>query len=315
MKHPIQGLFITILLSGCLTVSPWLERYSYPFYHLAPFKDACALNEPISRPILILPGCNDWCPGIDYFEIGITKHTNSHVICVEYAPKIESVFNNMEKMIEKACKNLEQYHDLLKNGFTLIGLSMGGLVARGILQICDIGQYVTKLITLGSPHMGVAAVPSFEKSTMIELFDKIFKVFAYTNVFQAFVGSTNFFKIPEKYNEFLQAKTFLSVLNNEGLYVDQYRQRTIRLKEFVMVGYSNETFLQPAETVYFGFYDTKDSNKVLKFDETRVYKQDLIGLKYLHERGRVYFAVLPGRHQDPDIAFTEPFKKIVYYCY
>jgi len=315
MRHASQTILVAIISTTCLTTSPWLERFTYPFYHTAPFKDACAPNEPISQPIIIFPGCNDWCPGVDYFEEGITKHTNSHVVCVEYAPKIESVFNNMEKMIERACRSVEEHRDLLKDGFTMIGLSMGGLIARGVIQMCDIGQYVNKLITLGAPHMGVAAIPSFEKSTMIEVFNKIFKAIAYSNVFQAFVGSTNFFKIPENYNEFLQTGTFLGVLNNEGLYVDQYRRRMTQLKEFVMVGYSGEYFLQPAETVYFGYFDTKDTNKILKFNETRVYKQDLIGLRYLHERGRVHFSQVPGRHQDPKIAFTDAFKKIVYYCY
>jgi palmitoyl-protein thioesterase len=311
----LKTLLLIAVVRYTWQVSEWMEPHSYPFYHLAPFKSACRTDEVVTLPILLFAGCNDWCPGIDYFEESIQKHTNSRVICVEYAPKIDSVFNNLEKMIEKACNKIEEYRGILTDGYILIGMSMGGLIARGILQICDIGQYATKLITLGTPHMGITTVPSFEKNWMIDLFNKIFKTFAYSNVFQGFVGSTNFFKIPEKYTEFLQSRTYLSILNNEGLYNDSFRQRTIRLKQFVLVSYKGENFLEPKESVSFGWFDDKDLSKIVRFNQTKLYKQDLIGLRYLDENGRLSFVEVPGRHQDPRIAFTDEFKKIVYHCF
>ena len=48
---------------------------------------------------------------------------------------------------------------------------MGGLVGRGIIQKCHIGRYVKKLITLGTPHMGVSKLPQEEESFMGNILD------------------------------------------------------------------------------------------------------------------------------------------------
>ena len=45
-----------------------------------------------------------------------------------------------------------------------MGISIGGLVARHVLQACPIGKYVKRFITLSGPHMGVDKVPNSDIS-------------------------------------------------------------------------------------------------------------------------------------------------------
>ena len=63
------------------------------------------------------------------------------------------MFKPLKHLIEKACDDLTKLSKNvnLKNGFFVFGSSMGGLVARGIVEECELGKYVKALVTVGTP--------------------------------------------------------------------------------------------------------------------------------------------------------------------
>ena len=68
-----------------------------------------------------------------------------------------SVFMGMEEQVEWACR-LVKADPLLAGGYTGIGFSQGGLLLRGLAQLCP-QPPMLKLITLGTPHQGIAGLP------------------------------------------------------------------------------------------------------------------------------------------------------------
>jgi palmitoyl-protein thioesterase len=277
----------------------------------------CRKNDAQALPVVVLPGANDWCPGVDYFTHSLQKFVNGPVICLEYGPKSDGVFTNMPLLTNIICRKLEEVSGALGRGFTLIGLSMGGLLARAAVQICPMGSRVRTLITLGTPHMGVAKIPSHnvEEPFINKILNILYRNMVYSNLIQRFVSPTNFFKIKEKPFEAVEANIFLSQLNNESVYNDGYRDRMIGLDALVMVSYSEERYLYPKETVLWGYFEDEEPHRLLHFTETRLYRQDAIGTQTLHKAGRLKFIEAEGRHVNPWFVFANKFRELVYHCY
>ena len=65
--------------------------------------------------------------------------------------------DSMNVILDRICTNLTNTPQL-KKGFNALGLSQGGLFLRALVQKCSTIK-VFNLVTLGSPHMGVAHIP------------------------------------------------------------------------------------------------------------------------------------------------------------
>ena len=54
------------------------------------FKNTCdTVKTSKDSLVLILPGCNDRCIGIDYFVWELERNTESDILCVEYGYQLE----------------------------------------------------------------------------------------------------------------------------------------------------------------------------------------------------------------------------------
>merc|ERR550532_762390 len=102
-----------------------------------------------------------------------------------------SIFTSFDSQIDRACRiltnEMKDKYDLEK-GFILVGISQGGLIARAVLQDCEIGKYVKKVITMGGPHEGVAAFPHTGKDIFSNLINFFCDRLAYLKIAQTLVG-------------------------------------------------------------------------------------------------------------------------------
>ena len=75
-----------------------------------------------------------------------------------------------------ACKPISKDHHF-DNGFTVVGLSQGGLLGRYVVENCPGNGGVDKLFTFGGPHYGVADFPGCGPSSgwMCNIINKIVK--------------------------------------------------------------------------------------------------------------------------------------------
>lgn len=72
--------------------------------------------------------------------------------CVEIGNGADSsILMKFEKQVEHACKSINNDPNFQNQTINVLGLSQGGLIARGIVELCDFGGRVARLISIGGP--------------------------------------------------------------------------------------------------------------------------------------------------------------------
>jgi palmitoyl-protein thioesterase len=198
-----------------------------------------------------------------------------------------------EAQIEKGCKALEAESEYLSQGFTLLGFSQGGLIARAILQGCSVGKYVRRLITVGGPHMGVAIVPNSSPDSYA---NSIFIKMCLFSLFKNHIGPCGYIRSLKYYDSYVASHNTILDLNNEINMNQSYKDRILGLELFMAIGFDNDHMIQPKNTAVFGFYKDQDYSSYVGLEDTFVFQKNTIGIKDLSESGRLYRCIVPGEH-------------------
>merc|ERR1711874_377541 len=162
----------------------------------------------------------------------------------------ESQLENACNVVDSLSKNID-----LTNGFIIMGLSQGGLLARGVIEKCEMGKYVKKLITFGGPHQGVAQFPHTGKGFFDNILNKIADVAVYTSLIQGHIGPAGYFHRIDDEESYFNSGILLADLNNVGKSKNKdYITRMSQLEAIVLIMFSEDTMVIPKETAHFGFY-------------------------------------------------------------
>merc|ERR1711936_241153 len=78
--------------------------------------------------------------------------------------KYNSVFLGMMEQVRAGCEMLSG-DSVLQSGYHGVGLSQGGLLLRGVAQLCP-QPPMRSLVTLGSPHQGIFGLPRCDNQTV-----------------------------------------------------------------------------------------------------------------------------------------------------
>ena len=263
-------------------------------------------SNPEALPIIYIPGflasCKTDSLTLFYKYLDPANKKNPHknpFACVDYSKEINSVFTSMTKQATRACKHLTEISDVmnLRKGYILVGLSQGGLIARSIVQQCEIGQFAQKLLTFGSPQNGISRFPWVKGRSVFSWVNYMVEAGAYTNMCQNRVGPVGYMKLLDNYDNYLKFCKFLPKLNNEGpKKEEEYRLRMLNLKEFVMGRFMLDDVIQPNISSEFGYWTDKNEKGVMDMKETDSYKEDWIGLKTLDTTFRLRILHLKGGH-------------------
>lgn len=202
------------------------------------------------------------------------------------------IFTPFESQIKIACDQLNAETDLLKDGFTLIGISQGGLIARAVLQRCEIGKFVKRLITIGGTHKGVAVIP---RTNPTGVFGFVVQACYYKH-FMGFIGPCGYVHSLKYDEEFLKSGSSLLDLNNEIVVNEVYKERIRNLELFMAIGFGGDKVIQPSNSSVFGFFRDDKYDSYYELEESDLYKEDRLGLKVLQESGRLFRCVVPGDH-------------------
>lgn len=205
--------------------------------------------------------------------------------------RFNTVFMGFKKQIDFICEMIKA-DDNLKDGYNAIGFSQGGLIIRGMVQTCVDGPPVIQLITLCSPHQGVYGVAG-DGVWRNRIFRLAQKLTQYEWVNNRILQAGYWHDIdPEIYERY----SYLAVINNEHEVNYAYRDRIVKLKNFVIVHYSADSVLIPKETQSFGFFKPGSLTEILKMKDTDLYKADKIGLKELESKGKLIIIEVNGDH-------------------
>jgi palmitoyl-protein thioesterase len=195
-----------------------------------------------------------------------------------------SLYTPLPEQLTELCDTIYKNKEL-ENGFDFIGISQGGLLARGYVEQCN-DYPVHNLITLVSPHGGAFMRDSIENN------------FMYTQFSQKHISFAGYWRNPTKLEIYLDKSVYLPYINNEKLHIsmEKQKQNIISLSNFVMIWSPNDEIVYPSESGKFSFLD-KDMN-IIPIDETDIYKEDTLGLKYLDDEDRMHIYKTNCSHVD-----------------
>ncbi|GBG65269.1 hypothetical protein CBR_g50311 [Chara braunii] len=253
-------------------------------------------------PFVVLHGIGDQCsnPGLTKFVETLNSQVpGANGLCLTIGNgAADSWTMPLKKQVDLVCESIKQ-HPQLKNGFNIVGLSQGNLIGRGYVEWCADGPPVNNFISIGGPHAGTAAVPLCTNMYFCRFVDLLLRLGIYSRLVQDHLAPTGYVKIPNDLPAYLRGCKFLPFLNNEheGARNASYARQMASLNRMVLIMFEQDRVIIPKETAWFGWYLPEDGmENVVPANETRLYKEDWIGLRELDEAGRVVFAAVPGDH-------------------
>jgi palmitoyl-protein thioesterase len=244
------------------------------------------LNNTISNnlPVVVMHGIASSSENMNEFSSWLHSTFDLEVYNVEIGNGVAtSLFTPMNNQLTELCSviyNIPQ----LKNGFNFIGMSQGGLLARGYVERCN--KYpVNNLITLVSPHGGV-----YDPDKAIKLID------IYSESIQEQLSFSNYWRDPTQINNYLKKCSYLPNINNERNYNEEYKKNIEKLSNFIMVWTKNDEVLGPPESGKFSVYD--DQFNVVDLIDTNIYNYNYLGLRKLNESNRLHIYETNCSHVD-----------------
>jgi len=76
---------------------------------------------------------------------------------------------------------------------------------------------------------------------------------------------------PIKESNYIEGSYFLADINNERTNNSKYRGNLLKLKNFVMVMFSNDTMVIPKESAWFAFYSPGQDKEILPLEKSVLY--------------------------------------------
>ncbi|KAK6989549.1 palmitoyl-protein thioesterase 1 [Biomphalaria glabrata] len=203
---------------------------------------------------------------------------------------------NVNRQIEIVCDQLQK-DPKLQQGYNALGFSQGGQFLRAIAQRCPLPPMLN-LVSFGGQHQGVYGFPRCpgENQTICDYVRKLLNVGAYVSWIQNFLVQAEYWHDPLNEEEYKNKSVFLADINQERKFNSTYKDNLLKLKNLVLVMFSEDTMVDPKESEWFGFYIEGQSKAVYNMTQSKLYQQDLLGLKELNESGRLTLLSSPTDH-------------------
>jgi palmitoyl-protein thioesterase len=232
----------------------------------------------------------------------ITAATGAYVVSVYVGKPGDDVrsgfFGRLTEQLASVCsEQLLSDPRLLARGFNAVGFSQGGLFLRALAQTCDVR--VRTLVTLGSPHGGVAQVPACRAagdgaSVYCNQMAKLVRAGAYSTLVQGAVVPAQYYRAANDEAGFLQHSLFLAGANNlleakNATYAD----RLAALDRLVLFRFADDATVVPRDSAWFA---VQSGAEVVPLEEQELYADDWLGLRALDSSGRLTLAECSGEH-------------------
>eukprot|EP01133_Synstelium_polycarpum_P011240 gene11240-13117_t len=265
-----------------------------------------ALASAAPRPTVIWHGMGDTC--CYSFSMGRIKAMIEGEIPGVYVNSIEignslpedeanGFFMNVNKQVDMVCEKMKA-DPQLANGFNAIGFSQGGQFLRAYVERCN-DPPVYNLISVGGQHQGVYGMPrcASTNGTLCNMARELLNMGVWEDYVQEHLVQAEYWQDPLNYDLYLSKSAFLADINNaRAVKNETYKKNFISLNEFVMVEFTEDTMVIPRESEHFGWYSPGQARDLIPMEQTDLYTEDWIGLKYLNENGQVTKLSVAGNH-------------------
>jgi len=265
-------------------------------------------------PLVIWHGMGDCC--CNPLSMGSIKSfvekkvPGIYVRSLMIGPNVEAdtengFFMNVNSQVEEVCAKLKN-DTKLRNGYHAMGFSQGGQFLRAVAQRCP-DPPMLNLISVGGQHQGVYGLPHCpgNSSTICDYIRRLLNYGAYISWIQNKLVQAEYWHDPTNLDEYRSASVFLADINQERTPKASYKQNLMKLKNFVMVKFLKDSMVQPRESEWFGFYKDGDIHETETLQQSRLYKDDLLGLKEMDVHGKLHFLSVDADHLQISDTFLE----------
>jgi palmitoyl-protein thioesterase len=261
---------------------------------------ATAIIQEKPLPFIVLHGIGDECKnhGLYQFTQLLINTSGAVGFCIEIGDGAgDSFFMRLDKQADLVCDQVKEIPEL-QSGYNIVGLSQGNVIGRAVIEFCDSGPPVHNFVSLGGPHAGTASIPGCAAMSLCWVATALIRLGVYSSFVQNHLAPSGYVKIPDDLDAYYKGCLFLPKLNNEiaSNWNATYKDRLSSLNHLVLIMFEHDTVLIPRETAWFGYYGEEQNSVVQTPQETRLYKEDWVGLRALDEAGRVSYVSFPGDH-------------------
>lgn len=265
----------------------------------------CSICFSSSIPFIVLHGLGEFCndAGSTFYTSQLSLLSKSNGYCLEIGDGVySSYYMPLENQVQIACEKVKGMKEL-QQGYNLVGLSQGNMVARGLIEFCDEAPPVNNFISIGGPNAGIASAPVCAGSPWCAGAGGISGIGIYSDYVQTHYAPSGYIKLPNDIAGYLRGCRYLPKLNNEIPNATNpiYKERFTSLQNLVLIMFENDNVITPKESSWFGFYQDGTDSQILPPQQTNLYLEDTFGLQTLDKAGKVKFIKLPGYHLGMDI--------------
>ena len=176
-----------------------------------------------------------------------------------------------------------------------MAISQGSVIAKYIIENWPLKYPVRNLVTFGGPNMGVSSPPKCPIETFYgRAAAWISSKVIYWDISQMFIAPADYWRDPNNYEGYLKYSRFLAEANNEINFNQTRKDLWLNLKQCIFVKWELDSVIVPRESCWWG--ELTSDNTVIDRFKSKVYQQDLIGIRTLEESGRADFITIPGDH-------------------
>jgi palmitoyl-protein thioesterase len=211
------------------------------------------------------------------------------------ADRTASFYGNLTLQIAKVCADLAS-HPILSTAPAIdaLGFSQGGQFLRGYVERCN-RPPVRNLVTFGSQHNGIS---EFQKCADSDWLCRgaqlVLRGNAWSDYVQSRLVPAQYYRKPSDLEKYLEHSNFLADINNERAVKNEtYRENLMKLENFVMYLFEDDTTVIPKETSWFA---EVNGTEVTDLRHRTIYTEDWLGLRWLDGKGSLKFEKAKGDH-------------------
>ncbi|CAN6605004.1 hypothetical protein TRVA0_002S04984 [Trichomonascus vanleenenianus] len=213
------------------------------------------------------------------------------------ADQRKSIFGKVDDRLEFVCAQLAN-NSMLADGFDAIGFSQGGLFLRAYAERCN-SPRLHKLITFGSPHNGIADLPTCARNDFLcRQRNRLMRSQIWSDYVQNNVITAQYFRDPEDIESYLEKSQFLADVNNErSLKNETYREQLSTLERLVLIAFSDDETVVPKQSAWFQEVN-RTTGEITPLEQREIYSEDWIGLKRLVDEHLIDYMMVNGVHME-----------------
>lgn len=234
--------------------------------------------------------------GMKNLAASVTKAYGVYSVSVDVANGFSSYTETMDVQVKEFAEAVRA-DPKLKDGFNLVGLSQGAVIARAYVQ-----QYndppVRNLVSVNGPQSGVGECPAGTPAFICGPGQK--------GLYAKHFSFAGYWKDVADKDEYLSESRFLADLNNDREeHNATYRANMINLNKYVLVKALDDTVVIPKDSEWHGFWTWGDKSTVTELHDSEGFRTDALGLQTLEKAGKLELLSFKGDHLKFDQDFWD----------